>query len=224
MTTRCSHGSACEDFKVLTRFRQTDWIVSLSSTREERNLRVSTIARHSACSAEEAGTSSANPSIRVPAESRHTQAIDPSSDLGCNFGSGRCLLKTKLFLAFQISQRTTETISKPGASQTSLVHLQRRSKCSEVSTCARHIGHIGSVVLKELAIQSIRTRGLGDSKLESCLFNLIHRYFYKQPKLCKAAAVLVILLERPSVADIEEFHALLITPLHSSSSSQNASK
>ncbi|XP_056166459.1 uncharacterized protein LOC130137911 [Syzygium oleosum] len=70
-----------------------------------------------------------------------------------------------------------------GTSQTSLIHLQRRSKCFGVSTCARHIGHSGSVVLKELAIQSIWTRGLRDSKLESCLFNLIHRYFLKQPKV-----------------------------------------
>ncbi|XP_056161042.1 uncharacterized protein LOC130135569 isoform X3 [Syzygium oleosum] len=70
------------------------------------------MARLSACSAEETRTSFAKPSTKIPAELRHTQAIDPSKDPGCNFGSGRCLLKTRLFLAFQISQRTTETSLK----------------------------------------------------------------------------------------------------------------
>ncbi|XP_056161041.1 uncharacterized protein LOC130135569 isoform X2 [Syzygium oleosum] len=102
------------------------------------------MARLSACSAEETRTSFAKPSTKIPAELRHTQAIDPSKDPGCNFGSGRCLLKTRLFLAFQISQRTTETSLKSGASQTSLIHLQRRNKCSGVSTCARQIGQFGS--------------------------------------------------------------------------------
>ena len=67
---------------MLTKFRQSGWMVSLSSAREERNLRVSTIAKHLACSADEVGTSFANPSIRVPAESQHTQAIDLLSDPG----------------------------------------------------------------------------------------------------------------------------------------------
>ncbi|XP_056175711.1 uncharacterized protein LOC130140412 [Syzygium oleosum] len=120
------------------------------------------MARLSACSAEEARTSLAKPSIKIPAELRHTQAIEPSKEPGCNCGSGRSLLKTRLFLAFQISQRTTETNSNSGEllllgmyfishssmrevwyfeiwmlsagpSQTSLVHLHSRNRCSVVS-------------------------------------------------------------------------------------------
>ncbi|XP_056161102.1 uncharacterized protein LOC130137111 [Syzygium oleosum] len=91
------------------------------------------MARLSACSAEETRTFFMKPSIIIPDELRHTQAIDPSNDLATkflskllhllkflsiccppstsDFGSGRHLLKTWLFLAFQIFQNTTETSS-----------------------------------------------------------------------------------------------------------------
>ncbi|XP_056166827.1 uncharacterized protein LOC130138008 [Syzygium oleosum] len=133
---RCSHGIPSGDFKLLTRFRKSDSRIRFSPARGERNLRVFTMARLLACSVEEARTSLAKPSIKIPAELRHTQAIEPSKEpasiglsklfhlvkflsncrplLTSNCGSGRSLLKTRLFLAFYISQRTTETNSNSG--------------------------------------------------------------------------------------------------------------